>query len=246
MAYTKYQTKKGIIDFFENGDLKTLYKEKFINRTGWTTDGKKYYSDILSKIIISENVYGNSNIDKITRVNSYNVDHDGDTKNDDGDKNNIKKDSEPVIAKKLFNRNLGDLGKIVGYEIPLKNSKKDKGLGKIDLISIKDEIIYLIELKKPSNDESILRAILEIQTYFEQLDSNKFKNDFQFNDNELKKAILIFDNSKQHKMLKEMKKLTKSATLELLNILEIETYIITALNYDDISIGKFNSGVKLN
>ena len=237
MAYTKNETQKSITDFLENGDLKTLYKEKCVNRTGWTTDGREYYSDILSEIIISENTYGNNNIETISRNNSYNVHHDGDTNNDDGDKNNINQDSEPVIAKKLFNLNLGDLGKIIGYEIPLKNSEKDKGLGKIDLISIKDEIIYLIELKKPSNNESILRAMLEIQTYSEQLNSEKFKNDFKFNsDNELKKAILIFENSKQHKMLKEMKKLTQSATLELLDILKIEVYIITAPGYDDLSI----------
>ena len=142
MAYSKFDTQESLTDFLENGDLKTLYKEKFINRTGWTNDSKEFYSDILSEIIIYENIYENNQIEKISRQNTYNVNHTGDTKNDDGDKNNINLDSEPVIAKKRFNLSLGGLGKIIGYEIPLKNSEKDKGLGKVDLISVKDKIIY--------------------------------------------------------------------------------------------------------
>lgn len=243
MAYTKANTQEALLEFLEKRELKILYKEKFINRTGWTTDGREYYSDILSEIIISKNVYGNNNIEKISRESSYAVLHDGKTKTNDGDNHDLGADSEPVIAKKLFNKDLGELGEIKGYEIPLKNSERDKGIGKIDLISMKDGGIYLIELKKPSNEESILRAMLEIQTYSEQLDFEKFKQDFQFNSNDiLRKAILIFDNSKQHKMLKEMKQLIKSTTLELLDILRIEVYTILASDYNDISIEKFNLG----
>ena len=103
MAYTKSDTKNSIIDFLENGNLKTLYKEKFINRTGWTNDSKEFYSDVLSEIIISKNVYQNNNIEKISRQNTYNVNHTADTKNDDGDKGDIQKDSIPLMKNGLMN-----------------------------------------------------------------------------------------------------------------------------------------------
>ena len=149
MAYSKYDTQESLTNFLENGNLKTLYKEKFIKIIGRTNDSSEYYSDILSEIIISKKVYGNDNIEKVTRLNTYNVYHNAVTENDDGDKNNINQDFEPVIAKKLFNLNLGDLGKIIGYEIPLKNSEKDKGLGKYVWKG------YARRIRFPSNKENI-------------------------------------------------------------------------------------------
>ena len=59
-------------------------------------------------------------------------------------------------------------GKILDYQVPLKNKSTDKGLGKIDLISVKEsskpgtKIIYFLELKKDNSKETLLRCLLEV------------------------------------------------------------------------------------
>lgn len=68
------------------------------------------------------------------------------------------------------------LGKRLHYETPISRTKKD---GAIDLVYQKDNYINLIEFKNDPSDETLLRALLEISTYFKNLDQGIFKREFK-------------------------------------------------------------------
>ena len=62
------------------------------------------------------------------------------------------------------------------YQIPLNDERKDK-LGDVDLVSYneKTKTLFLIELKYKRNKETLLRASLEIFTYYKSADIDKLK-----------------------------------------------------------------------
>lgn len=80
--------------------------------------------------------------------------------------------NEEIFAKRITGLTLPELGLILDYQIPLKDTLADKGLGKIDLISFNEntKTLFLIELKYEGNDETLLRASLESYTYFKLVD----------------------------------------------------------------------------
>lgn len=84
----------------------------------------------------------------------------------------------------------------VDFQVPTTNGSSDK----IDLILEKDGIVYMTEVKKFNSDESLLRCVLEIQTYYQKLNKNFFSK-YKCTEKTLKKAILIDENSFAHKQL---------------------------------------------
>jgi hypothetical protein len=123
--------------------------------------------------------------------------------------NRNAKDPDPTSPRKeentakmiKENMNCGEIGTIIDFQVPLKNSSNDSGLGKIDLISQKEDTIYLIEFKYLSK-ETLLRCLLEIETYRRQIDEFKLLgeiNKTEFNRDKkliLKKAVLFDEFSK--------------------------------------------------
>ncbi len=110
------------------------------------------------------------------------------------------------------------------------------GNGKgIDLISYNSNRLSIYELKYRSKQENILKAILEIQTYYQRTDFNKFKNgwnknhekycnrsfDFErieFDEESIRKVILIDKNTpafrqKDYPLIRQL--------IKRLNIVEI-------------------------
>lgn len=173
----KLYTKQETIDLFYGkmkNNISNLYKDNCINWSGQTRDTKEFYSEIIAQELLL-NLEELNKINIITRKPSYKI--------DDHDK--IMMDfrtstrDEENFAKRLFDLKFDKLGKIIDYQIPLKNKSKDE-VGKIDLISYYDteEYLYLIELKFGSNKETLLRAILEIYTYFKIIDQAKLISDF--------------------------------------------------------------------
>ena len=132
------------------------------------------------------------NIKKITRQSSYKVDtHDG--KHNNQNSNRL----EEIMAIEIFNqKSLNILGKVLDYQTPLKNERDDKA-GKIDIVSYNKDIktVYLLELKKEDNEETMLRCVLEIFTYSKTLDKDKFLEDFNLpKDTKIKASPLVFFN----------------------------------------------------
>lgn len=62
------------------------------------------------------------------------------------------------------------IGKVVDYELPL-DDKKDSAFGKIDLVSVKGDKMFLLEVKKCESNEHPLRAMFEIFTFWKTLAS---------------------------------------------------------------------------
>ena len=214
--------KEEIINKLENlKDISTLYKEDFINYRGYTIDTKEKYTEVIAEWLIKNfNLF--DNIKKITRQSSYKVDtHDG--KHNNQNSNRL----EEIMAIEIFNqKSLNILGKVLDYQTPLKNERDDKA-GKIDIVSYNKDIktVYLLELKKEDNEETMLRCVLEIFTYSKTLDKDKFLEDFNLpKDTKIKASPLVFFNSFQHK---EMVEGDNKFLKQLMDKLDIEPFYIT-------------------
>lgn len=103
--------------------------------------------------------------------------------------------------------------RVMDYQIPLKRVQSDRGVGKIDLVAKNEQEkeVYLLELKKDSSTETLLRCILEIYTYWCQLDHEKFIKDFaeKLETNQgltIIPAILIFKGSLPYNEYEELNK----------------------------------------
>ena len=214
--------KDEIINKLENlKDISTLYKEDFINYRGDTTDTKEKYTEVIAEWLIKNfNLF--DNIKKITRQSSYKVDtHDG--KHNNQNSNRL----EEIMAIEIFNqKSLNILGKVLDYQTPLKNERDDKA-GKIDIVSYNKDIktVYLLELKKEDNEETMLRCVLEIFTYSKTLDKDKFLEDFNLpKDTKIKASPLVFFNGSQYK---EMVDGNNKFLKQLMDKLDIEPFYIT-------------------
>ncbi|MBC8213021.1 MAG: hypothetical protein H8E71_00035 [Candidatus Marinimicrobia bacterium] len=153
--------------------IENLYKAKCINWSGSTNDSDELYTEIISNEIL-RNLIEFDKIKTVTRSNTYCREN---HKAIEIDLESNRK--EEIFAKRIAYLDLGELGLIKDYQIPLKDTQADKGLGKIDLISFNSEskTLYLIELKYDGNKETLLRASLESYTYYKIINHKKLIND---------------------------------------------------------------------
>jgi len=63
---------------------------------------------------------------------------------------------------------------VFDYEVPLRDSRKNRKVGNIDLVSDDGVNVWLIEFKFDHKGDTLLRCALEIATYYQQLDRMKF------------------------------------------------------------------------
>lgn len=162
-------------------NLNSFYGVGILNYKGRTEDTKKYLSEVIADELI-RNYDQVSKIGKdalIRKKKSFNHNHKGVA--------NVKariqrfgylEYNEKLLAIALYNSKKSYcLGEIFDYEVPMKEKQTDK-YGRIDLVSTDavNHSVKLIELKiKPKNkkSETLLRALLEIYTYY-KLISNSF------------------------------------------------------------------------
>ena len=210
------KTRKETIDELqiELVSIENIYKAKCVNWTGKTIDTSELYSEIIANELL-RNLKEFDKILEVTRTNSYCR---GSHNEININLNSPRK--EEIFAKRITGLKLGDLGLITDYQIPLKDTSKDDGLGKIDLISYNEDtkILYLIELKYEGNKETLLRTILESYTYYRIIDKPKlikdclgFKTTFinKFSSTDLtqvkvKPAVLVVPECKAYEELQEM------------------------------------------
>lgn len=209
----------------EKNELSTLYKKGYINYTGKVSDFDEFYSDIITEYLLGKKVkslYDNKNIvEPIKREpKKYKVkDHKPMT---DKEKSLIHKQirKEEWIARSLLNEKFDDIGEIIDYQIPIKGKITDSA-GKVDLLAYNDKnkILTLIELKREDSKETMLRSILEISTYYAQINKNQLKNDFGYpSETNIQKAIFVFKESSLYKHYKDTKLVKKLIDEEELNI----------------------------
>lgn len=200
MKKIKMYTKKDILNKLKEIDINLLYTNKMINYHGKTSDTKEKYTEVIAKEILENSKnYDFGNIKQINRKQGYKAS----THTGKFNKNSNRR--EEIIAMKMYNNSYLDIGKMLDYQIPLKDHKGTKA-GKVDLISYKEDanILYLIELKNDVSEETLLRCTLEIITYLKQIDQNKLKSDFGLDNKvNVKPAILIFEGTRPYYDMKD-------------------------------------------
>ena len=194
-----------VSQYFKDKNCKNLYKDGCINYVGVTKDTKEDYSKVIVDYLVEHIDEFKGDLDKIviTRDPSYKTDgHNG--QSDFNFENPITGERrEEKIAHAMFCQYQNDataFGTILDYQVPLKNKETDKGIGKIDLLSVIKETkskpgrIYFLELKRDSSDETLLRCILEAYTYSKIVDREKLCKDFNipFENYEFVIAPLVF------------------------------------------------------
>lgn len=154
---------------------------------------------------------------------------------------------EVLICNKMFissaEKSYNFIGKVIDYQTPLRNNGNDKGYKGVDLISYNkhENSLFLLETKKPDTTETLLRAVLEIFTYWKIIDHQKLLYDFSKSErcNNLnlyntliKKAVLLFEGSYAYN---EYVNNTSPNTIELMNELGVEFYGIRK-KYNDYEV----------
>jgi len=212
-------------------NAKNLYKSKCINWKGKTLDSKEYYTEVISRELLKgEKLVLLEKIGQINRIKKYNVGtHDG---QHNGDTNR----AEENFAIHLKGEKLKKLGLVIDYQVPLKEKRSDDA-GKIDLITSTNKSVYIVELKYIDNKETLLRAILEIWTYYKQLDKVNFLKSFklpkQIKIEDIRKAVLLsvgcnaYNEAKELSKRPELKQLAKALGVDI--FLFEENIIITEL-----------------
>ncbi len=234
------KTKKETIDELKKELLKigTLYKSKCVNWIGKTSDTNELYSEIIANELLHD-IKKFDEILTVTRTNSYY------TKKHCNIQIDICKSNreEENFAKRLTGLTLENIGLIKDYQIPLKDTMKDKGLGKIDLISFNKETktLYLIEFKYEGNNETLLRASLESYTYYKIVNKDKLiknyfnsHNQIEISKINIKPAVIVVPKCNAYNELKDVE-LGKRPKLKALALaLDIKYFTIEFLTNETI------------
>jgi len=226
MSYTREESLKQIRKHISN--IETLYQSDFLNRVGRTSDTRQSYSEIFSEEIL-KNLALFDSAPMITRQKSYYTPSHARMRFDLERSNR----NEENFAKRLNQLSIDELGTILDFQVPLKNTQKDKGVGKIDLVSFstdKNEF-YLIELKHGTNKETLLRAVLESYTYYRRVDHKKLLMDFAHGlglKNSIRKrkilvkpAVMVTPGCNSYKELAEMQGGKRPILMELATAMRI-------------------------
>ncbi len=172
-----------------------LYQKGFVGRSGVTKDTHLPYTEVISRVILDNmTLY---RIPTLTRVRSYKILSHKKPKIPISN----REEEKTAIRMRISGWEFNGFGHIIDYQVPLKNKQDNAGVGKIDLLSIKDKEVYILELKKQDNDQDgLLTCVLESYTYSRTVDFNKLKSDYDLDPIcTLVPAPLVFSGSRQHK-----------------------------------------------
>ena len=216
-GYTKGEITSTLDEIVKSGELSSLYQEDCTNYTGKTTDTKDLYSDLIAEWLVERNVKGLfvEQVKPISRRETYKTaDHKPMTP-EERDSIHEQRQEEQWIARSLLHSKFDHVGEIIDYQTPIKDSHDDKGVGKVDLLAYCEDrnVLSVIELKrKRKNDETVLRAILEVCTYYHQLDKEKLKADFGYPSSvSVQQVVLGFTDSFLHQQYRNSKIIQKLA-----------------------------------
>lgn len=210
---TALETQTTIRNFLKCEEIALLYKKSFVNRRGTTAGIPRYYTEIIAEEVL-EWLRHNRLKDKIVTVGREEYVVPG----RDRRKKEKTNRQEEHSAKELYSYcrggeyEISGLGNIIDYQIPLKKTSKDEGVGKIDLVAYgrKDNAVYLIEYKFHKNySDTLLRAVLEIATYYQQLSLENILKSYSkelhgATENDIRKAVLLDEGCRAYKEAKEL------------------------------------------
>ena len=201
----------------------TFYAQGFVNYRGICPDAKILYTEVVARFLCNNLQQYISGIQPITRDASYC------TPTHDGKYDPNSNREEELIAMKMFGASENGtqyehIGRIIDYQTPLKCRQNDKA-GKIDLLAYDGMTLRLLELKKPSTKETMLRCVLEGFTYLRTVNVAKLLEDFKLPDNTIVKASpFIFEKSIPYKEYFEDRPYLK----ELMRMLDSTPFFISS------------------
>ena len=205
--------------------IQNLYKAQCINWTGRTNDSNELYTEVIAQELF-KNVKEFDKFLQVTSTSSYCTETHSKIEIDLAKSNR----GEENFAKRITGLKLKHLGLIKDFQIPLKDTLGDTGLGKIDLISCNEEskTIFLIELKYINNKETLLRALLESYSYYKIVDESKLKSDYKFSSKEIitKPAVLLVPGCTAYDELKEMERSERPELKALSIALEVDIFTL--------------------
>lgn len=203
-----------------------FYKQGLVNYKGICSDTNIPYTEVIADYLMEHFEEFKRGILKIQRKNSYC------TGTHESRYDLTSNRTEELTAMKLFNyckagRKYEKIGTILDYQIPLKDKQSDVA-GKIDLLAYDGRVLHILELKKPgikSNQETMLRCVLEGYTYLRIIDTVKLISDFNEKegvniplDTPVKASPLTFKDSLPYREWKEIDRRPKlKALMELLD-----------------------------
>ena len=216
MSYTRDQIIGKCTEAFK--DIKTFYKQSFINYRGITEDTDEYFTEVIAEFLCSHIAQFTDGIDTITREETYKTEgHDGIPDNPGSNR------KEELIAMAMYNKTYDLVGRMLDYQTPLKNKSNDEA-GKIDLLAYDGKALRILELKKPDSDETMLRCVLEAFTYWKTVDKPKLLSDFNLPaDTVIKACPFVFKDGEQHNEIKKARPHLK----RLMSLLDSKPYYIS-------------------
>jgi hypothetical protein len=237
-VYSNNELEGMFYEYINEKGTNLLYNSNFINWKGITKE-EINYAEFISKLIIDNSLILGNEIAKIDKVNreSYIIN----TKSHQNKKKVWARDNSPWnkqrrkeehIVFALHDQNyIFSFGRIVDYQIPIKSNKDDQ-CGKIDFIGIdyNNGIVNLCEIKNDKSEETLLRAVLEISTYYQQLNMEKFKSEVcsEIARPLIKKVVVIFKGTTPYYQYCNLDKMPNLR--EIIERLEVKIII---LEYDE-------------
>ena len=181
--YTERQIRQMVVARLDR-DSHFFYQQPFLNYQGQTTDTRQPYVEVIAaELLQRKDQIKRIGVDvPIRREKFFNMLHDG-APNVDARLKRFGKltYSEKLLAIAIFNSGAEFcFGKVFDYQVPLKEHQKDR-FGEIDLAARSGGSIKLLELKiDGKGKETLLRALLEVYTYYKLLDGSvkKFITDY--------------------------------------------------------------------
>ena len=196
-------TKEYIIETLKNCDANMIYSSEFVNYKGITSRTEKlseYYTEVIAEYLLKDNLL--ESIPMISRSASY----------------------KTASHNKNMNVPTSNRTEEIDYQVPLKNNRDDKA-GKIDLLLFADSLIFG-ELKIEGSQETLLRTVLEVETYYLTADKVKMMIDYGKTGRSIQKAIIIFKQSRQYQ---DLINVNMPFVKQLLEKFRIKIYIVEGL-----------------
>jgi len=201
-----------------NSAPETLYNQHYV-KTADKTDCDVRINEIVAETLLNK-LNAMSNIKQITREKSYKTpSHEKLAADVVLDSSNR---SEELTAKWLYHKEIVGLGKILDFQVPLKNIQTDKA-GKVDLLSHNSDtnVAHLLEFKMPESPETLLRCMLEIYTYWCIVDGAKLLANFDIPNAELRKGVLVYNPSRPFTDFHEC-----NMVRELMSKLDVDFFVL--------------------
>ena len=214
--YTKGKITSTLDEIVKSGKLFSLYKEDCIDYSGETPDTKDSFSDLIAEWLLERNIKGLfvEQVKPISRRKTYKTASHKPMTPEERDSIHEQRQEEQWIARSLLHSKFDHVGEIIDYQTPIKDSHDDKGVGKVDLLAYCEDgkVLSIIELKRKRNEETVLHAILEVCTYYHQLDKEKLKADFGYPASvSIQQVVLGFTDSFLHQQYRDSKIIQKLA-----------------------------------